>query len=64
MVGSEGRLTCAAAHVLCHNAAEVPEAWLAAVTLQSPDTRLTGALTSGGVARLLVGAVQVTLTGT
>lgn len=57
-------LTRAAAHVFRHDAAEVPEAWLTAVTLQSPNTRLTGALTGGWVTCLLVGAVDITLTGT
>ena len=57
-------LTCAAAHVLSHDASEVPEARLAAVTLLPPDTGLTGALASGGITRALVGAVEVTLTGT
>lgn len=57
-------LTCAATYVLCHNAAEVPEAWFAAVALLSPNARLTRALTGGWVARPLVGAVDVTLAGT
>lgn len=57
-------LTSAAAHILRHDATEVPETWLTAVTLQSPDTRFAGALTSGWVTCLLVGAVDITLTGT
>lgn len=57
-------LTRAAAHVLCHDAAEVPEARLTAVTLLSPNARLTGTLTGGWVTCPLVGAVDVTLTGT
>lgn len=60
----KGFLTRAAAHVLGHDATEVPEAWLAAVTLLSPDARLTGALAAGWITRPLVGAVDVTLTGT
>lgn len=56
-------LTSAAAHVLCHDAAEIPEARLTAVTLLPSDTRLTGALPGGWIARPLVGAVDITLTG-
>lgn len=57
-------LTCAAAHVVRHDATEVPEARLAAIALLSPDARFTGALTGGWVTCPLVGAVDVTLTGT
>lgn len=57
-------LTRAAAHVLRHDAAEVPEARLAAVALLSPDARLAGALAGGRIARLFVGAVEVALAGT
>lgn len=60
----KGCLTCAAADVFCHDSAEVPEARLTAVTLQSPDTRLTGALAGAWITCALVGAVDVTLTGT
>lgn len=44
-----GALTCAAAHVLCNDASEVPESRLAAVALESPDAGFTGALAGGGV---------------
>lgn len=57
-------LTRAAAHVLRHDAAEVPEARLAAVALLSPDAGLTGALAGGRIARHFVGAVDVALAGT
>lgn len=57
-------LTRAAAHVLRHNAAEVPEARLAAVALLSPDAGLTGALAGGRIACHFVGAVDVALAGT
>lgn len=57
-------LTRAAAHVLCHDAAEVPEARLAAVALLAAHARLAGALAAGRVTRALVGAVDVALAGT
>lgn len=44
-----GMLTCAATHVLCNDASEVPESRLAAVALESPDAGFTGALAAGGV---------------
>ena len=56
-------LTRAATHILRHDAAEVPEARLAAVALLSPDPGLTGALPGDWIARALVGAVDVALTG-
>lgn len=59
-----GSLTRAAAHVLGHDAAEVPEARLAAVALLPPDARLAGALAGGRIARPLVGAIDVALAGT
>lgn len=60
----KGCLTCASAHVFCHDSTEVPEARLTAVALLSPNTGLTGALASVGITCALVGAVDVTLTGT
>lgn len=45
-----GTLTCAATHVLCNDASEVPESGLAAVALGSPDAGFTGALAGGRVA--------------
>lgn len=57
-------LTCAAAHVLRHNATEVPEAWLTAVTLLSPNTRFARALASGWITGSFVGTIDITLTGT
>lgn len=57
-------LTRAAAHVLRDDAAEVPEAGLAAVTLLTPDPGLAGALAGDGVTRALVGAVGVAMAGT
>lgn len=57
-------LTSAAAHILCHDSTEVPEARLTAVALLSPNTRLTGALAGGWITRALIGAVDVTQTGT
>lgn len=56
-------LTSAAAHILCHDSTEVPEARLTAVALLSPNTRLTGALAGGWITRALIGAVDVTLAG-
>lgn len=56
-------LTRAAAHVLRHDAAEVPEARLAAVALLAANARLAGALAAGWVTRPLVGAVDVALAG-
>lgn len=58
------RLTRAAAHVLRHDAAEVPEARLAAVALLAAHARLAGALAAGRVTRPLVGSVDVALAGT
>lgn len=57
-------LTRAAAHVLRHDAAEVPEARLAAVALLAAHARLAGALAGGRVTRALVGTVDVALAGT
>lgn len=59
----KGCLTCASAHVFCHDSAEVPEARLTAVALLSPYARLTGALAGVWITCALVGAVDVTLTG-
>lgn len=56
-----GSLTCAAAQVVCDDTAEVPEAWIAAIALLSPDAGLTGALATARVTSPLVGAVRVTL---
>lgn len=44
-----GTLTCAATHVLCNDASEVPESGLTAVALESPDAGFTGALAGGWV---------------
>lgn len=54
-------LTGAAAPAVGDNAAEVPEAGLAAVTLEAPDPRAAGALAGARVAGAAVGAVGVTL---
>lgn len=65
-VGVDGgrQLTRAATHVLRHDAAEIPEARLAAVALLAAHARLAGALAGGGVTRALVRAVDVALAGT
>lgn len=57
-------LTRAAAHVLRHDAAEVPEARLAAVALLAAHAGFAGALAGRRVTRALVGAVDVALAGT
>lgn len=54
-------LTCAAAALLCGNAPEVPEAWLATVTLQATNARLAGALATDRVTRTAIGAVWIAM---
>lgn len=65
--GDPGRgvpaLTRAAALAVGDDAAEIPEAGLAAVALEAPHARLAGALPRGGVAGPPVGAVGVALAG-
>lgn len=56
-------LTRAAALAVGDDAAEIPEAGLAAVALEAPHARFAGALPRGGVAGPPVGAVGVALAG-
>lgn len=56
-------LTGAAALAVGDDAAEVPEAGLAAVALEASHAGFAGALAGGGVAGPSVGAVGITLAG-